>query len=88
MEVFVVSFLVFASVAGLLALGQLLAGRRLPVGCRPESGICCRTAGGRAGIRRSRLGAVAFSWSGCHSPATGCRRPGIWGKIGMLCGWG
>jgi hypothetical protein len=50
MEVFVVSFLVFASVAGLLVLGQLLAGRRLPVGCRPESGICCRTAGGRGTV--------------------------------------
>ena len=50
MEVFAVSFLVFAAVAGLLVLGQWVAGRRMPVGCRPESGVCCQAGVADIGV--------------------------------------
>ena len=42
MEIFLVSFLVFACAALLLTLGQWARGEQLPVGCTPESGECCR----------------------------------------------
>lgn len=41
MEIFLVSFLVFSSVALLLVLSQRARGGELPVGCTPESGTCC-----------------------------------------------
>ena len=45
MATFVVSFLVFAGAGLLLVLGQRAGGGQLPVGCRPESGECCRSPG-------------------------------------------
>lgn len=42
MEIFLVSFLIFACVAMLLVLSQRARGSELPVGCTPESGTCCR----------------------------------------------
>jgi hypothetical protein len=41
MEIFLVSFLVFAAVAVGLLLSQRVRGRQLPVGCTPDN--CCRT---------------------------------------------
>ena len=83
MEVFAVSFLVFAAVAGLLVFGQWVAGRRMPVGCRPESGVCCQAGeagnglsdafGNPIGPEGAPHGRVEV-WcpeSGC---ATGCKR--------------
>ncbi len=57
MGIFIVSFLVFAAVAGLLVLCQTLGRRSLPVGCRPESGDCC-AFGNSKGPGVSRNGRV------------------------------
>lgn len=54
MEIFVVSFLIFATVTLLLLLGQRLGGRQLPVGCTPETGECCLH--GRSSDRKCCVG--------------------------------
>ena len=60
MEIFLVSFLVFAGVALMLVLSQRVRGSQLPVGCRPESGECCGAAdfGNCLGPSRADRGSV------------------------------
>jgi hypothetical protein len=48
MEIFLASFLIFAAVALLLSFFQRARGRPLAVGCTPENGVCCKTAGSSA----------------------------------------
>lgn len=47
MEIFVVSFIVFAGVALLLLGSQRLRKAPMPVGCRPAGESCCRLTDGQ-----------------------------------------
>ena len=46
MEIFIVSFLLFLSSIGALAVAQWVRKAPLPVGCTPDNGECCQATGG------------------------------------------
>ena len=76
MEIFAVSFLVFAVVSGLLVLGQRIGGRTLPVGCRPESGSCCRAGAEPGRVPRTFGNSIESGGVGHGKVETWCPESG------------